>query len=165
MRPKCSTRPADTRLHLLLLSAQAPDDCKVLLAYFGDDDRDRACGALTRSRAQAMRSKVRDIERGSITEGEHILGDMVTRARVLDIDTPILNLARKACRGIRDRPHAGRPHRRARRAFATAGALDLPELQLTTAQNLRDRIFEGSTLGRTRCECAPALGSRRYAPA
>lgn len=37
-------------------------------------------------------SMLRDIERGSITEGEHILGDMVARA--LGIKTPILNLAR-----------------------------------------------------------------------
>jgi 2-dehydropantoate 2-reductase len=39
-------------------------------------------------------SMLRDIERGSVTEGEHILGDMVDRARALGIATPILNLAR-----------------------------------------------------------------------
>lgn len=39
-------------------------------------------------------SMLRDIERGSTTEGEHILGDMVARARALGVDTPILNLAR-----------------------------------------------------------------------
>jgi 2-dehydropantoate 2-reductase len=39
-------------------------------------------------------SMLRDIERGSATEGEHILGDMVARARALGIETPILNLAR-----------------------------------------------------------------------
>jgi 2-dehydropantoate 2-reductase len=39
-------------------------------------------------------SMLRDIERGSTTEGEHILGDMVSRARALGIETPILNLAR-----------------------------------------------------------------------
>ena len=39
-------------------------------------------------------SMLRDIERGSTTEGEHILGDMVSRARSLGIATPILNLAR-----------------------------------------------------------------------
>jgi len=38
-------------------------------------------------------SMLRDIERGSTTEGEHILGDMVARARALGIKTPILNLA------------------------------------------------------------------------
>jgi 2-dehydropantoate 2-reductase len=39
-------------------------------------------------------SMLRDIERGSVTEGEHILGDMVARARALGIAAPILNLAR-----------------------------------------------------------------------
>jgi len=37
---------------------------------------------------------LRDIERGSTTEGEHILGDMVGRARTLGVATPILDLAR-----------------------------------------------------------------------
>jgi 2-dehydropantoate 2-reductase len=37
---------------------------------------------------------LRDIERGSTTEGEHILGDMVARARALGVSTPILDLAR-----------------------------------------------------------------------
>jgi 2-dehydropantoate 2-reductase len=37
---------------------------------------------------------LRDIERGSTTEGEHILGDMVTRAGALGVQTPILDLAR-----------------------------------------------------------------------
>ena len=39
-------------------------------------------------------SMLRDIERNSITEGEHILGDMVARARALGLATPVLNLAR-----------------------------------------------------------------------
>jgi len=39
-------------------------------------------------------SMLRDIERGSITESEHILGDMANRARSLGIDTPLLDLAR-----------------------------------------------------------------------
>jgi 2-dehydropantoate 2-reductase len=39
-------------------------------------------------------SMLRDIERGSTTEGEHILGDMVARARKLGVTTPILDLAR-----------------------------------------------------------------------
>jgi 2-dehydropantoate 2-reductase len=37
---------------------------------------------------------LRDIERGSTTEGEHILGDMVARARKYGVATPILDLAR-----------------------------------------------------------------------
>jgi 2-dehydropantoate 2-reductase len=39
-------------------------------------------------------SMLRDIERGSTTEGDHILGDLVARARALGVATPILNLAR-----------------------------------------------------------------------
>ncbi|WP_448031886.1 2-dehydropantoate 2-reductase [Bradyrhizobium liaoningense] len=39
-------------------------------------------------------SMLRDIERGSMTEAEHILGDMANRARALGIDTPLLDLAR-----------------------------------------------------------------------
>ena len=39
-------------------------------------------------------SMLRDIERGSTTEGEHILADMVARARALGVATPILDLAR-----------------------------------------------------------------------
>jgi 2-dehydropantoate 2-reductase len=39
-------------------------------------------------------SMLRDIERGSITESEHILGDMANRARTLGIETPLLDLAR-----------------------------------------------------------------------
>lgn len=39
-------------------------------------------------------SMLRDIERGSTTEGDHILGDMVARAHALSIPAPVLNLAR-----------------------------------------------------------------------
>lgn len=39
-------------------------------------------------------SMLRDIERGSVTEGEHILGDFGIRARAFGIATPILDLAR-----------------------------------------------------------------------
>jgi 2-dehydropantoate 2-reductase len=39
-------------------------------------------------------SMLRDIERGGTTEGEHVLGDIATRARALGVATPILDLAR-----------------------------------------------------------------------
>jgi 2-dehydropantoate 2-reductase len=39
-------------------------------------------------------SMLRDIERGSVTEGEHIFGDMTARARSFGIATPTLDLAR-----------------------------------------------------------------------
>jgi 2-dehydropantoate 2-reductase len=46
------------------------------------------------SRSQFKTSMLRDIERGNQTEGEHVLGDMVTRAQSLGIKTPILVLCR-----------------------------------------------------------------------
>jgi 2-dehydropantoate 2-reductase len=39
-------------------------------------------------------SMLRDIERGSVTEGEHVLGELTARARALGVPTPILDLAR-----------------------------------------------------------------------
>jgi len=39
-------------------------------------------------------SMLRDIERGAPTEGDHVLGDLATRARALGVATPILDLAR-----------------------------------------------------------------------
>ena len=39
-------------------------------------------------------SMLRDIERGSGTEGEHVLGELTARARTLGVVTPILDLAR-----------------------------------------------------------------------
>jgi 2-dehydropantoate 2-reductase len=39
-------------------------------------------------------SMLRDIERGAATEGEHALGDLTRRAKVLGVATPILDLAR-----------------------------------------------------------------------
>jgi 2-dehydropantoate 2-reductase len=38
-------------------------------------------------------STLRDIERGSMTEGDHILGQLTMRARALGVATPILDLA------------------------------------------------------------------------
>jgi 2-dehydropantoate 2-reductase len=39
-------------------------------------------------------SMLRDVERGSVTEAEHILGDMANRGRALGIETPMLDMAR-----------------------------------------------------------------------
>jgi 2-dehydropantoate 2-reductase len=39
-------------------------------------------------------SMLRDIERGSVTEGEHVLGELTARAGALGVVTPILDLAR-----------------------------------------------------------------------
>lgn len=55
---------------------------------------DLAMGMLNTVGSPFKASMLRDIERGSITEGEHVLGDMVARARVTGIPTPVLELAR-----------------------------------------------------------------------
>jgi 2-dehydropantoate 2-reductase len=39
-------------------------------------------------------SMLRDIERGLATEGEHVIGELITRARALGVAAPTLNLAR-----------------------------------------------------------------------
>lgn len=49
-------------------------------------------------------SMLGDSARGSTTEGEHILGDMVVRARALGVETPILDLTRTRPRS----PRSGR---------------------------------------------------------
>jgi 2-dehydropantoate 2-reductase len=51
-------------------------------------------GAFTQRGSPLKASMLRDIERGSTTEGEHVFGDMTSRARALGIATPILDLAR-----------------------------------------------------------------------
>jgi 2-dehydropantoate 2-reductase len=49
---------------------------------------------LTQAGSPLKACVLRDIERGAPTEGEHVLGDMVARARNLDVETPILDPAR-----------------------------------------------------------------------
>ena len=48
---------------------------------------------LTKVGSPAKPSMLRDIERGSVTEGDHILDDLAARARALGVATPILDLA------------------------------------------------------------------------
>lgn len=48
----------------------------------------------TKAGSPVKASMLRDIERGSTTEGDHVLGDMASRARALGIETPTLDLAR-----------------------------------------------------------------------
>lgn len=53
-------------------------------------------------------SMLRDIERGSVTEGEHVLGELTARAHAHGVATPILDLARihvAAYETIRAREH------------------------------------------------------------
>ena len=48
---------------------------------------------LTRKNSSFSASMLRDIERGAPTEGSHVLGDMLSRARRLSIATPVLRIA------------------------------------------------------------------------
>jgi 2-dehydropantoate 2-reductase len=55
---------------------------------------ERCKDLFTQAGSPLKASMLRDIERGSATEGEHVLGDMVARARAVGIEAPILELAR-----------------------------------------------------------------------
>ncbi len=74
------------------------DECRAVATASGFAPRpaivDFSIGLFTREGSPLKASMLRDIERGAATEGEHILGDMATRARGLGIATPILDLAR-----------------------------------------------------------------------
>lgn len=51
-------------------------------------------GLFTTAGSPLKASMLRDIERGSTTEGEHVLGDLASRGRAFGIETPLLDLAR-----------------------------------------------------------------------
>ena len=74
------------------------DECGAVASAAGFKPRDafvqNSLALVTAAGSPLKWSMLRDIERGSTTEGEHILGDMVARARALGVKTPILNLAR-----------------------------------------------------------------------
>lgn len=74
------------------------DECRAVATAAGFPPRpnmvELAHKLITTEGSPLKWSMLRDIERGSTTEGEHILGDMVARARRLGIATPILDLAR-----------------------------------------------------------------------
>ena len=52
-----------------------------------------ALNLLTRKNSTFSASMLRDIERGGPTEGAHVLGDMLSRARRHSIPTPVLRIA------------------------------------------------------------------------
>ena len=54
-----------------------------------------ALALLTAAGSAATASMLRDIEGGRPTEGEHILGDMLARARQAGLATPLLEVARR----------------------------------------------------------------------
>lgn len=74
------------------------DECRAVATAAGFPPRpnmvELAHKLITTEGSPLKWSMLRDIERGSTTEGEHILGDMVARARKLGVATPILDLAR-----------------------------------------------------------------------
>jgi 2-dehydropantoate 2-reductase len=74
------------------------EECRAVAAAAGFPPRpnmvELAHNLITAEGSPLKWSMLRDIERGSTTEGEHILGDMVARARRLGVATPILDLAR-----------------------------------------------------------------------
>ena len=53
-----------------------------------------ARATLTQRGSDIAASMLRDIERGGRTEGEHILGDMLARARKAGASAPLLRVAR-----------------------------------------------------------------------
>ena len=73
------------------------DECCAVAASAGFKPRPafvEAASALVTAAGSPLKwSMLRDIERGSVTEGEHILGDLVARARQLGVATPTLDLA------------------------------------------------------------------------
>ena len=56
--------------------------------------RDMALGLVTEPGSRQTASMLRDLESGGRTEGEHIIGDMLRRARAFGVDAPLLRLAR-----------------------------------------------------------------------
>src|SRR5262249_51071777 len=54
---------------------------------------ERAHGLLPERGSPLAASMLRDIERGGPTEGDHILGDLLRRARALGVTTPLLRPA------------------------------------------------------------------------
>jgi 2-dehydropantoate 2-reductase len=50
-------------------------------------------GTLTKEGSPLTASMLRDIQRGGLAEGEHVLGDMLARAERLGVQSPILRLA------------------------------------------------------------------------
>jgi 2-dehydropantoate 2-reductase len=73
-------------------------ECQAVAAAAGHAPRPEfvafAQGLLMTEGSPLVASMMRDIERGGVTEGEHVLGGMVERAEQAGVSTPILRLAR-----------------------------------------------------------------------
>jgi 2-dehydropantoate 2-reductase len=74
------------------------EECRAVARKTGHEPRPEfvafAQGLLTAESSPLVASMLRDVERGSATEGEHVLGDMVERAERVGVSTPLLRLAR-----------------------------------------------------------------------
>lgn len=72
-------------------------ECSTIAAASGFAPRaeflERTRGVLTARGSPFTASMLRDIERGGPTEGAHILGDLLQRARVLGVAAPLLRIA------------------------------------------------------------------------
>ncbi len=55
--------------------------------------RDEAIRILTAERSPLKASMLRDVERGHRSEVEHVIGDMLSRAQALKVDSPLLHAA------------------------------------------------------------------------
>jgi 2-dehydropantoate 2-reductase len=73
------------------------DEARAIAAAAGTPLRDKAYlgtrKLLTDAASPMMASMLRDVEAGGPTEADHILGDLVERARSLGVATPLLGLA------------------------------------------------------------------------
>jgi 2-dehydropantoate 2-reductase len=89
-------------------SIVAGDDGKVIMeellaetsavaraAGYGPDDKrlEVGRGILTQSGSDATASMLRDIQKRGTTEGDHIIGDLLHRARSFGLSTPLLRVA------------------------------------------------------------------------
>jgi 2-dehydropantoate 2-reductase len=79
------------------LTREFLDGCNAVAAAAGQAPRaaflERARATLTARGSDFTASMLRDIERGGPTEGDHILGDLLRRARALGVATPLLRVA------------------------------------------------------------------------
>ncbi len=80
------------------LTREMLEECRKVAAAAGHSPRAdamaRYTALLTERGSGFTASMLRDIERGSPTESEHIVGDMLARARALRVAAPLLRVAR-----------------------------------------------------------------------
>lgn len=88
-------------------AADLVDECAAVAAASGypvsDQTRDALRGMATAPGSPVATSMYRDLSSGYPTEAEHLLGDMVDRARQLDVPTPLLELAAVSMRVYENR--------------------------------------------------------------